>query len=73
MGKHVEIQHTVRKGIEKISVMGDDEARFGICHEESRQVENPLLVEIVGRFVKQENVRLLDERMREQKAGLLAA
>src|SRR3990167_10663902 len=34
---------------------------------------NAVLIQIIGRLVKQENIRILDKRVGEEKPGLLAA
>ena len=70
---HVEIEHSLREGVQEVRVVGNDEHRLLILDQELRQVSDTLIVEIVGRFIKKKDVRILDERRGQKQARLLPA
>ena len=53
--------------------MRDDDQRAFVAHQEVLQPVDGVEVEVVGRLVEQQRLRLAEQRLREQHADLLAA
>ena len=59
--------------IEEVAVVGDDDHRILEAEEEILQPGDRLEVEVVGRFVQQEHVRVAEQSLGEEHAYLVAA
>jgi hypothetical protein len=69
----IEIKHTIRKSIQKIGIMRNDDDCFFIGDEKIREMLNPFWVEIVGRLIEEKNVRVLDKSGSKKEASLLSS
>ena len=58
-------------GVQKIAVVGYDDDRAVVIHEEVLQPDDGIDVQIVGRLVQQNDVRMAEKRMRQQNLYLL--
>ena len=59
--------------VQEVAVVRDDDQRAVVADEELAQPVDRVEVEVVGRLVEQQRLRLAEERLREQHAHLLAA
>ena len=53
--------------------MGHDDQRAGEIHQEILQPRDGAVVKVVRRFVQQQDVRIAEQRLRQQHLELLAA
>ena len=61
--ENIQIEHALGKGIQKIGIVGNHDARFFESIKELRKVFNAGVIQIVRRFVEQEHVRILNDRV----------
>ena len=59
--------------VEEVAVVRDDDQRAVVADQEVAQPVDRVEVEVVGRLVEQQRLRLAEQRLREQHADLLAA
>ena len=69
----VEFEDPVRDVAEEVAVVRDDDERTLERLEVGFEAERRLRVEVVGRFVEEKDVRLLQEETRDRDAAALAA
>ena len=69
----VEFEDPLGGVVEEVAVMGDRDHGAGVAGEELLQPLDRLGVEVVGRFVEQQHVRLLQQQPAQRDAALLAA
>ena len=69
----IEFENPARDIVEKIAVMGDDQDRAGIGAQVALEPVDRLRVEMVGRLVEQQKLRLLKQQAAEGDAAALAA
>ena len=68
-----ELVDAVDDGVEEAPVVRDDEQGAVEAGEEVLEPREAVGVEVVGRLVEQQHLRVLEQRRREQRARLLAA
>ncbi len=68
-----EIEGAGRDAVEEVAVVGDDQAGAGPSSQEAFQPLQHLQIEVVGRLVEEEQIRVGEEGLGEGNAGLLAA
>ena len=68
-----ELVDAVDDGVEEAAVVRDDEQGAVEAGEELLQPREAVGVEVVGRLVEQQHLRVLEQRRRQQRARLLAA
>ena len=59
--------------VQEPAVMGHDNQRAGEIHQEILQPRDGAVVKVVRRFVQQQDVRIAEQRLRQQHLELLAA
>ena len=69
----VEFEDPLRRVVEEVAVVGDRDHGAGVAGQELLQPFHRLGVEVVGRFVQQQHVRLLQQQAAQRDAALLAA
>ena len=69
----VKIEHAFGKHIEKFRIMRNDDNRFRIVDQKVSEMSDSCLVEIVGRFIEEKEIGVLDECRCEKQARLLTA
>ena len=69
----IEFENPARDIVEKIAVMGDDQDRAGISAQMALEPVDGFRVEMVGRLVEQQKLRLLEQQAAEGDAAALAA
>ena len=68
-----ELVDAVDDGVEEAAVVGDDEQGAVEAGEELLEPGEAVGVEVVGRLVEEQHLRVLEQRRRQQRARLLAA
>ena len=69
----VELEDPLGGVVEEVAVVGDRDHGAGVAGEELLQPLDRFGVEVVGRFVEQQHVRLLQQQAAQRDAALLAA
>ena len=69
--ENIEVEDTIREGIQKFGIVRDDDTGFFVAHEKVREVGDTVGVEIIRRLVEKQKIRLLDKRGRKQEPRLL--
>ena len=69
----VELENPARDVVEEVAVMGDDQDRAGIVAQMAFEPGHRLGVEMVGRFVQQQQFRLVEQQLAQRDAAALAA
>ena len=64
----LEMQHMVDRLVEQIAVVADDEDRMGIARQMRLEPQRPFKIEIIGRLVEQQQIRLGEKRRRQRHA-----
>ncbi len=70
-GMNIKIQDTVSKCIQKVSIVGNDQTGFLIVNKKLCEVFDTGFVEIVGRLIKKQDVRILNKCRGQKQACLL--
>ncbi len=71
-GENIQVQNALRERVQKVGVVGDDDAGFLGIDQKLCKMFDARLVEIVRRLVEQEHVRILNDRVRKEQSRLLA-
>ena len=69
----VDLQDPAGDVVEEVAVVGDDQHRAGVVAERPLQPGDALGVQVVGRLVEQQQVRLLEQQAAQRDAAALAA
>src|SRR5439155_12638191 len=69
----VEVQDAHRRTIQELAVVGDDQNGAWVALYEALKPFERLDVEVVGRLVEQQQLRLAQQQRRQPEAGLLPA
>lgn len=69
----IEVEDPVSERIEEFCIMRDHEYCPFVVLQELCHMPDPISIEIIGRLIEEEDVRLLDERAREEEASLLSS
>ena len=59
--------------VQEVAIVRDDDQRAVVADQELAQPVDRVEVEVVGRLVEQQRLRMAEERLRQQHADLLAA
>ena len=68
-----ELHDARRDAVQEIAVVRDEKARAGVAAQEGLQPGDALGIQVVGRLVEDQEIRLLDKRAAERDAPLFAA
>ena len=68
----VDVRHVRAHAVEEVAIVGDDDHRVLEAQQELLEPEDRVDVEVVRRLVEQEDLRLAEQRLRQQHAHLLA-
>ena len=66
MGKFVETQHFVDAAVKQVQIVRYDEQRAAIAGQEVHQPCRRIDIQEVGRLVKQQEIRSLEEQSRQR-------
>ena len=69
----IELEDPARHVVEEVAVVGDDQDRAGIVAQMAFEPVDRLGVEMVGRLVEQQQLRLFEQQPAERDAAALAA
>ena len=69
----IEVQDARHRMIEKLAIMRNDQHRAAIAAHKAFQPLQRLHVEVVGRLIEQQQIRLAQQQRRQAQAGFLAA
>ncbi len=69
----LDMQDFVHNRIEKVAVVGDQDQRAAVAFQPALQPDNGVEIEVVGRFVEQQQVGTADQRLRQVQAHAPAA
>ncbi|MGY3651612.1 hypothetical protein ACVWW2_006903 [Bradyrhizobium sp. LM4.3] len=69
----IELEDPTRDVVEEVAIMGDDQDRAGIVAQMPFQPRHGFCVEMVGRFVEQQEFGLVEQQLAQRDAAALAA
>jgi hypothetical protein len=69
----VELENPAGDVVEEVAIVGDDQNGAGIVAQMAFQPMHALGVEMVGRFVEQQQLRPVEQQLAERDAAALAA
>ena len=69
----VEFEYPTGHVVEEVAIVGDDQDRAGIVAQVALEPVHRLGVEMVGRFVEQQQFGLFEQQLAQRDAALLAA
>ena len=69
----IELEDPARNVVEEVAIVGHDQDRAGIVAQMAFQPRHRLGVEMVGRLIQQQQLRLVEQQFAQRDAASLAA
>ena len=67
----VDVDHVGRNRVKEVAVVGNDDYQVFKIHQEVFQPDDGICVQVVGRFIENQDIRVTKKRLRQEHTNLL--